>query len=83
MDEDSSLDVLQNCSGATAAVPREPALEVARKCAFLPLALAIAGSTLRGTENPSSSDSWRKLHRNLKSKENEGGERGALNNILA
>ncbi|CAM9768461.1 unnamed protein product [Scytosiphon promiscuus] len=86
MDEDASLRVLQNCSGAPSAVPRQPALEVADTCAFLPLALAIIGSTLRGAENPLSPNAWRKLQRKLKDRKetiHDEGEWDPLNKVLA
>lgn len=41
---------------------------MAKDCAFLPLALVIAGSTLRLEEDVSAAHSWRKLHENLKNK---------------
>ncbi|CAM9733325.1 unnamed protein product [Scytosiphon promiscuus] len=86
MDKDTSLRVLQSCSGAPCAVPREPALEVADACAFLPLALAVIGSTLRGAGNPGFPDAWRQLQRKLKGMEetnHDEGEWGSLNNVLA
>lgn len=40
-------------------------LQVAEACAFLPLALSIAGSTPFVVESPSSANAWRKLHENI------------------
>lgn len=127
MDDDISLRVLQICSGAPSAVPRQPALQVsqasdgffdgctnvnvylfspgvhaesqglidapalavpdqvATTCSFLPLALALIGSTIRGVGNPLSPDAWRELQGKLKDKKriHDEGEWGSLDNILA
>lgn len=60
---------------------------MAKECAFLPFALAIAGSTLRLTGDASSAHSWRKLYENLNDKAkmqtNKGDGQYSLSTVLA
>lgn len=60
---------------------------MAEDCAFLPYALAIAGSTLRLEGDASSAHSWRTLHENLEDKAkmqmNKRCKQNPLNAVLA
>lgn len=60
--------------------------QVARDCAFLPLALVIVGSTSLVVDKPLSADAWWQLHEKLKNKANiqleEGKELKHLHAVL-
>ena len=61
--------------------------QVAKDCAFLPLALAIAGSMPLVMDDPMSEDAWSGLHKNLEDKANmqqsAGAQQDSLGTVLA
>lgn len=64
-------------------VLRSIPVQVAKDCAFSPLALAIAGSTPLVVDTPSSASAWRKLHEALgNATETQRSQEDALDAVL-
>ncbi|CBN79677.1 NB-ARC and TPR repeat-containing protein [Ectocarpus siliculosus] len=57
-----ALELLKNASRATAAIPTNEGLKVAKDCGFLPLPLAIVGAMGSSRADPDSAETWRGIH---------------------
>ncbi|CAM9160206.1 unnamed protein product [Choristocarpus tenellus] len=68
MTEEEAIELLRASWEAKEEGPAEEMLQVARDCGFLPLALAIVGSMMYVKSSPSSPDTWKNVHEQLKHK---------------